>query len=138
MQSAVFTIGRLAQECGVSVETVRYYQRRKLLAVPTRRARGFRYYGSEALERLRFIRRAQAVGLSLEDIRDLLGLDRKRACGTTRALAAQRLEIIETKLKDLTVLRNVLAALIHECDENGGASCPILTRLSREPGALGD
>jgi MerR family mercuric resistance operon transcriptional regulator len=84
------------------------------------------------LERLRFIRRAQAVGLSLEDIRQLLGLDRKRACGTTRALAAQRLVLIETKLKDLTILRDALAALIHECDEHGGSSCPILARLSRE------
>ena len=136
MRSADYTIGRLAREGGVSVETVRYYQRRRLLAVPSKRARGFRYYGSETLERLRFIRRAQAVGLSLEDIREMLGLDRKRACGTTRALAAQRLSVIEDKLKDLTVLRDALAALIHECDEHGGVSCPILTRLSREPGAL--
>ena len=136
MQSAEYTIGRLARDGGVSVETVRYYQRRRLLAVPSKRARGFRYYGSETLERLRFIRRAQAVGLSLEDIRELLVLDRKRACGATRALAAQRLAVIEEKLKDLTVLRDALAALIHECNEHGGASCPILTRLSREPGTL--
>jgi MerR family mercuric resistance operon transcriptional regulator len=73
------------------------------------------------LERLRFIRRAQAVGLSLEDIRQLLGLDRKRACGTTRALAAQRLVLIETKLKDLTILRDALAALIHEVKANADA-----------------
>jgi MerR family mercuric resistance operon transcriptional regulator len=82
------------------------------------------------LERLRFIRRAQALGLSLDDIRQLLGLDRKRACGTTRAVAARRLALIKTKLKDLTLLRDALAALIHECDEHGGPSCPILTRLS--------
>jgi MerR family transcriptional regulator, mercuric resistance operon regulatory protein len=61
-----------------------------------------------------------------------LGLDRKRACGTTRALAAQRLALIETKLKDMTILRDALAALIRECDEHGGSICPILTRLSRE------
>ena len=85
----------------MNVETVRYYQRRRLLAVPAKRAQGFRHYGRETLERLRFIRRAQALGLSLEDIRQLLGLDRKRACVTTRALAAQRLALIETKLKDL-------------------------------------
>lgn len=111
MPPAEYTIGRLAKEGGVSVETVRYYQRRHLLAVPTRRAGGFRYYGAEMLERLRFIRRAQAIGLALEDIRELLGLDRKRACGTTRALAAQRLELIEQKLKDLTILRDALATL---------------------------
>lgn len=130
MESAEYTIGRLAKEGGVSVETVRYYQRRRLLAVPARRAGGFRYYGAETLERLRFIRRAQAIGLALEDVRELLGLDRKRACGTTRALAAQRLQLIERKLKDLTVLRDALAGLVHECDERGGPTCPILTRLS--------
>lgn len=130
MQSAEYTIGHLAKEGGVSVETVRYYQRRRLLAVPARRAGGFRHYGAEALERLRFIRRAQAIGLALEDVREILGLDRKRACGTTRALAAQRLELIEQKLKDLTLLRDALAALIHECDEHDGPTCPILTRLS--------
>ena len=137
MQSEHYTIGRLAMAGGVNVETVRYYQRRRLLAVPAKRARGFRYYGPETLERLHFIRRAQALGLSLEDIRQLLGLDRKRACGTTRALAAQRLELIETKLRDLTILRDALAALVHECDERGGASCPILARLSRDEDALG-
>jgi MerR family transcriptional regulator, mercuric resistance operon regulatory protein len=132
LQPEQYTIGRLARAGGVNVETVRYYQRRRLLAVPIKRARGFRYYGTETLERLRFIRRAQALGWSLEDIRQLLGLDRKRACATTRALAAQRLAFIESKLKDLTILRDALAALIHECDEHGGSNCPILTRLSHE------
>jgi len=134
MRPEQYTIGRLAQAGGVNVETVRYYQRRRLLAVPIKRARGFRYYGPETLERLRFIRRGQSLGLSLEDIRQLLGLDRKRACGTTRALAAQRLELIETKLRDLTILRDALAALVHECDARGGSSCPILTRLSSDRG----
>jgi MerR family mercuric resistance operon transcriptional regulator len=132
MQPEYYTIGRLARAGGVHVETVRYYQRRRLLAVPVKRARGFRYYGPETLERLRFIRRAQALGLSLEDIRQLLGLDRKRACGTTRALAAQRLALVETKLRDLAILRDGLVSLIQECDERGGSSCPILTRLSSE------
>jgi MerR family transcriptional regulator, mercuric resistance operon regulatory protein len=132
MQPEHYTIGRLALAGGVNVETVRYYQRRRLLPVPAKRARGFRYYGPETLERLRFIRRAQALGLSLEDIRQLLGLDQKRACSSTRALAAQRLSLIEAKLKDLTHLRDALAALIHECDEHGGPSCPIMNRLSRE------
>lgn len=132
MQFPDYTIGRLAKAAGVNVETVRYYQRRRLLSVPTKRDRAFRYYGPDALQRLRFIRRAQAVGLSLEDIRQLLNLDRKRACGSTRALAAQRLALIEIQLKDLAALRDALAALVEECDEHGGASCPILTRLSRD------
>ena len=131
MEPEQYTIGRLAQAAGVNVETVRYYQRRRLLPVPAKRTRGFRYYSLESLERLRFVRRAQVLGLSLEEIRQVLGLDRRRACATTRALAAQRLVLIETKLKDLTTLRDALAALIQECDEHGGASCPILTRLSR-------
>lgn len=130
MESAQYTIGRLARAAGVHIETVRYYQRRRLLPVPARRAPGFRYYSPETLERLRFIRRAQALGLSLEEIREVLGLDRKRACTTTRTLAAQRLAAIEAKIKDMTILRDALAALIHECDEHGGSSCPILVRLS--------
>jgi MerR family mercuric resistance operon transcriptional regulator len=134
MEPPQYTIGRLAQAAGVNVETVRYYQRRRLLPVPARRVRGFRYYGGETLERLRFVRRAQAVGLSLEEIRQLLGLDRRRACGTTRALAAQRLAVIEAKLRDLTILRDALTALVQECDERGGSSCPILTRFSRDEG----
>jgi MerR family mercuric resistance operon transcriptional regulator len=135
MQSTDLTIGRLAQEGGVGVETVRYYQRRRLLTVPAKRNRGFRYCGSEALERLRFIRRAQSLGLSLEDVRVLLRLDRKGACGAARALAAQRLALIEAKLNDLSILRNALASIIQECDQDGSASCPVLVRLSREPGA---
>lgn len=74
-------------------------------------------------------RLAQAGGVNVETV---LGLDRKRACGITRALAAQRLALIETKLEDLTILRDALAALVHECDERGGSSCPILTRLSSD------
>lgn len=132
MRPEQYTIGRLARAGGVNVETVRYYQRRRLLAVPAKRARGFRYYGPETLGRLRFIRRAQALGLSLEDIRQLLELDRKRACGTTRTLAAQRLALVEARLEDLTLLRDALAALVRECDERGGSSCPILTRLSSD------
>jgi MerR family mercuric resistance operon transcriptional regulator len=137
MPAENYTIGGLARAGNVGVETVRYYQRRRLIPVPVKRTRGFRYYGPETLERLRFIRRAQALGLSLEEIRQLLGLDRKRACGTTRALAAQRLALIETKLRDLTILRDALAALVQECDERGGSSCPILTRLSSEGDAIG-
>ncbi|MGH8284756.1 MAG: MerR family DNA-binding protein [Steroidobacteraceae bacterium] len=132
MSELAITIGRLARAAGVGVETVRYYQRRRLLPMPAKRARGFRYYGPEMLERLRFIRRAQALGLSLDEIRQLLGLDRKRACRATRALAAERLALVEAKLRDLTALRNALAALIAECDTRGGPSCPILARLSHE------
>lgn len=132
MNADQITIGRLAAAASVSVETIRYYQRRRLLALPARQARGFRYYGREAVERLRFIRGAQAVGMSLEDIRQLLGLDRKRACKATRELAAHRLAAIEAKLADLTKLRNALTELIQECDERGGPSCPILMRLSLE------
>lgn len=126
-----YTIGRLAAAAGVHVETVRYYQRRGLVPEPPRPVAGVRRYSATDAERLRFIKRAQGLGLSLEEIRKLFGLDRKRACATTRGLAAQRLSVIETKLKDLAILRDALAALIHECDEHGGARCPILTRLSR-------
>lgn len=122
-----FTIGQLAQAAGVHIETVRYYQRRGLLDEPARPHQGHRRYSIAALRRLRFIKRAQALGFTLAEIGDLLALDAACICAQTRELAARKLMLIDDKLADLVAMRKVLGGLVLQCDAgDGGAACPII------------
>ncbi len=126
---ATLTIGRLARAAEVGVETVRYYQERALLPIPAR-DNGFRQYSRNLVERIRFIKRAQDLGFTLDEIADLLrlndGTDRK----SIRAITAARLDQIDAKLTDLTRMRRTLRHLIHECEHSGsGAPCPIIKTL---------
>jgi MerR family mercuric resistance operon transcriptional regulator len=132
MTEAKFTIGRIAQAAGVNIETVRYYQRRGLVGLPPKRTRGFRYYAPETANRVRFIKRAQALGMSLKEVQRLLKLDAGGACKETRSLAAEKLALVETKLADLTKLRDVLRGLVASCDQPHGTSCPIIDKLETE------
>ncbi len=129
MTAAKFTIGHIAQAAGVHVETVRYYQRRGLVSLPPKRARGFRYYTPETASRVRFIKRAQALGMSLKEVQRLLKLESKGACKETRSLAVAKLALVESKLVDLARLRDVLQGLVAACDQPHGASCPIIDQL---------
>ena len=110
------TIGRLATEAGVNVETIRYYQRRGLMTEPDRPMNGQRRYAVDAVKRVRFIKRAQVLGFTLEEIGSLLELDEAHACVETRGLAAHKLEVIESKLADLKAMHKALTALLRECD----------------------
>jgi MerR family mercuric resistance operon transcriptional regulator len=85
------TIGILAKRSGVNVETIRYYQRRHLLQEPSKPPGGYRHYSSEAVKRVRFIKRAQTLGFTLQEISGLLRLDERKACLETREIAAQKL-----------------------------------------------
>lgn len=89
------TIGKLAERAGVSVETIRYYQRRDLLEEPEKPLGGYRRDPSDMEKRVRFIKRAQALGFRLEEVAGLLRLDALTACTETRELAARKLELIE-------------------------------------------
>lgn len=129
MTEAKFTIGHIAQAAGVNVETVRYYQRRGLVSLPPKRTRGFRYYPTETASRVRFIKRAQALGMSLKEVQRLLKLDAKGACKENRSLAVAKLALLEKKLLELTRLRDVLRGLVDACDQPHGASCPIIEQL---------
>jgi len=129
MTEAKLTIGHIAQAAGVHVETVRYYQRRGLVSLPPKRVRGFRYYAPETASRVRFIKRAQALGMSLKEVQRLLRLDAKGACKETRSLAVAKLALIEQKLLDLATLRDVLRGLVAACDTPHGAACPIIEQL---------
>ena len=125
------TIGILAKRGGVNVETIRYYQRRGLLQEPMKPSGGFRRYPEEALKRVLFIKRAQSLGFTLEEILGLLALDEQKACLETREIAAHKLELIEQKITELSKMRKSLARLVRSCDaSSSGAPCPIIHLLA--------
>ena len=125
------TIGILAKRGGVNVETIRYYQRRGLLQEPMKPSGGFRRYQEEALKRVLFIKRAQSLGFTLEEILGLLALDEQKACLETREIAAHKLELIEQKIRELSKMRRSLARLVRSCDAStSGAPCPIIHLLA--------
>jgi len=130
---AELTIGRLAAEAGVNVETIRYYQRRGLVPEPDKPINGQRRYAGDAVRRVRFIKRAQVLGFTLEEIGSLLELDEAHACAETRELAAHKLEVIESKLADLKAMRKALTALLRECDTGAAkGACPIIHALAAD------
>lgn len=119
------TIARLGEAAGVGVETVRYYQRRGLLAVPPR-AGSVRRYGGEDVRRLRFIRRAQAAGFTLEEIAELLALDRTSDRARAREMAAERLVALDARIAELEQSRAALERLRSTCASGKRGPCPIL------------
>ncbi|HEX7339943.1 MAG TPA: heavy metal-responsive transcriptional regulator [Rhodanobacteraceae bacterium] len=126
-------IGTLARESGVSIDTIRYYEREALLPAPRRLPSGYREYDAQALERLRFIRRAKELGFSLDDIRELLSLssDREQGVSGVRRRAQARLEVVEEHLAQLRRIRRGLKQLIDQCPGHGPlGQCPILHALS--------
>ena len=125
------TIGTLAKRAGVNVETNRYYQRRHLLLEPAKPRAGFRHYTPDTVKRVRFIKRAQALGFTLEEITGLLALDEGKACSETRGIAAHKLELIEAKIADLSKMKKALSRLVHACDASSAdAPCPIIHLLA--------
>ena len=124
------TIGRLAKEAGVSVETIRYYQRRGLLKEPAKPMGGHRRYSFAEARRLRFIKRAQQLGFTLDEVTSLLMLDDGRSCRETRSLAEDKLAVIERRIEDLSRMRVLLHALVTQCGEGASQrACPIITTL---------
>lgn len=127
------TIGRLAEAAGVHVETIRYYQRRGLLPEPDKPIAGYRRYPAATIKRVRFIRRAQTLGFTLDEVGRLLELDDASVCADTRDLAAHKLQVIDGKLADLRAMRKSLAALLHRCDEGARSGhCPIIDALTAD------
>jgi MerR family mercuric resistance operon transcriptional regulator len=129
MTDTGLTIGTLAREGRVGVETVRYYQRRGLLALP-RRGDGIRRYGSEDLRRLRFIRTAQAAGFTLEQVGELLALDATEDRAKARTLARARIVALDAKITELQTARDALKRLARECASSTGP-CPIIAAFEQ-------
>jgi MerR family transcriptional regulator, mercuric resistance operon regulatory protein len=121
------TIGRLAAAAGVNVETIRYYQRRGLLDEPRKPHGGYRHYPADVAKRIRFIKRAQALGFTLGEVASLLRPEAADCCTEIRELTAQKVALIERKLADLGAMRDVLASLVDRCDaDKAEAVCPII------------
>lgn len=128
---AAVTIGGLARAAEVGVETVRYYQRRHLLAVPQSAGGGVRRYPLAMIDRIRFIKRSQNLGFSLDEIRELLRLEEGGSRGAIRKIAGTRLTGIRDKITVLRQMERVLSELLSECEHtNTAARCPIIAALS--------
>lgn len=126
------TIGAVARQAGIGIDTIRYYEREGLLPKPQRRASGYRDYDGGAVERLRFIRRAKDLGFTLEDIRELLALstDRERGVKSVRQRAEVRLAEVERRIRELQRVKRGLKQLIDACPGHGALEhCPILRAL---------
>jgi len=132
--ATTLTIGRLARQAEVGIDTVRFYERRGLRPEPARTAAGYRLYAQGTVARIRFIRRAKALGFSLDEIGTLLELhDRGGQKSAVKKLTRRKLEQIDAKLEDLKRIRSVLDQLESECTGTGDISgCPIIEALSAE------
>lgn len=127
------TIGRLADRTGIHLETIRYYQRLGLMPTPERAFGTVRRYGEDAVSRLRFIKRAQTLGFSLDEVKLLLELSIGEHCVETRVFAEQKKQLVDRKIGDLQAIRSALDKLIRACRTGKkGCGCPIIESLSRE------
>jgi len=132
MPSDYLTTGLLASEAGLNIETVRFYERTGLLDKPQRTPAGYRQYPRAEIARLRFIKRAQQLGFSLQEIHELLSLraSPRRGSAQVKRLAEHKLTIIDDKIRDLQRMRAALAPLCDACDGHGTVEdCPIITAI---------
>ena len=126
-------IGELAARCGVSRDTIRFYEREGLLPRPQRTPSQYRLYGDEDESRLLFIRQAQALGLTLDDIRELVRHDQLRTPGQCRRVAGllrERIEAIDRKLGELKAFRRQLSESLDRCEKADSEACPVVLDLA--------
>ena len=129
-----YTISGVAQAAGVNVETIRFYQRRGLLTEPHKPAGGIRRYGDAEVARMQFIKAAQRIGFTLDEIAQLLQLDDGTQCSQARAIAERKLADVRQRLQDLQRIETALAQLVDRCaSRRGTVSCPLIDAL--RPGA---
>jgi len=131
----LLTIGALASRAGLSRDTIRFYEREAVLPQPARTPAGYRLYGPETVERLRFIKRAQALGFSLPEIREVLGgYQDREECRRVQRLLEQKIAQLNQKMRDMQTLREVLHRYLTACqqalqDRQAFAVCPVLPML---------
>lgn len=124
------TIGAFAKAAGVNVETIRFYQRKGLLPEPDRPYGSLRRYGQADVARVKFVKSAQRLGFSLDEIGQLLKLEDGTHCSEAAELAALRLAEVRARLADLTRMEAALSKLVGECNAHlGNASCPLIAAL---------
>lgn len=126
----LLTIGELGKLSGVHIETIRFYQRRGILPKPNRPLAGIRHYGDADLARIQFIRSAQHLGFSLDEISTLLTLEDGALCSEARKIAQLKLNDIRSRLVGLKRMEKTLSRLVDECEKSKGQiHCPIISSL---------
>ena len=138
MTHAMLTIGALAAQAGVNVETIRFYQRKGIVPVPPRPERGVRRYSKDHVDRVRFIKAAQLWGFTLGEVADLLRLQDGMACDATRRIAEERLAVVTARMREPRNVAGALRRAIAECrTRRGRVSCPLITSVRRSGLARG-
>jgi DNA-binding transcriptional MerR regulator len=135
--SRAYRIGEIAQQTGVSVETLRYYEKRRLVNAPPRTEGGFRLYSGDAVQQVRFIKQAQSLGLTLDDVQQLVTGRHRRAhvasCRKVRDLLTRRIEDIDARIKELREFRTTLHEHLVACEQAlaaaGDPACPTIEAL---------
>src|SRR5467141_4646245 len=132
--SGWLAIGALSERTGCNVETIRFYEREGLLPAPARSPGGYRLYSEDHLKCLTFIRRARALGFSIEEVRKLLKLadERKRPCAEVRVMAGAHLEDVQVKIADLRAMERVLRETVARCADGRRTDCALIEALYRE------
>jgi len=131
-------IGRLSTQTGTNIETIRYYEKVRLLPAPARSESGYRLYGVDHLKRLSFIRRARTLGFSIGEIRTLLRLadERKQPCAEVRVVAEAHLKDVRAKIADLRRMERVLKTTVARCAGGKRSGCPVIEALYRDGSPL--
>lgn len=134
MTARDFSIGALSKQTGVNVETIRYYERIRLLSSPPRTGGGHRVYPTEQLRRLKFIRRARELGFTLDEVRELLTLAQssEAPCAQVKEVASTHLADVRSKIADLVRLERTLAETVEKCAGDQSPECPVLDALWSE------
>jgi len=131
---AEYFVGQVAKIVGINVETVRYYEKLKLLPKPKRKESHYRIYDEKDLKRLSFIKRAKELGFTLKEIKELFGLriDSEAKCGDVKHLTGHKLKDVDNRINDLKKIRSVLVKLINQCvnEEVSSDECPILESIT--------
>ena len=133
--AAALSIGELSRRAGVNIETIRYYERIKIMPAPPRTTGGRRAYGPAETRSLTFIRRSRELGFSLDEIRALLALARDsgtNTCAEVRKLAAHHLADVQARIADLRAMASVLSDAVHRCDAGELPGCPLIDALAAE------
>jgi MerR family mercuric resistance operon transcriptional regulator len=127
----VRTISKLAKELGINIETIRFYERKGLIDQPSKPSTGYRHYSDQIVSRIRFIKRAQELGFTLEEVANLLVLS-DQPCHRVQELAQNKLTSVQAKIKDLRRLETALDSLLDECRANDDSNhCPVIDSLQR-------
>lgn len=138
-RSEALAIGELSRLTGVNIETIRYYEKIRLLPAPLRTEGGHRLYGPRERRTLAFVRRARELGFTLDEIRALLDLGGpgKASCSEVREIAAHHLDDIRAKIADLKKLERLLASTIAKCSGDKAPDCPVIDILDLRPSRVG-